>query len=165
MKTKIQKAKAVEEGLKNFKNSETIILADFTGLKVNDLNAFRKSLKAIGIVFRVLKKRLLKIIFEHEGIDFDVKKFGGQTGIVFSSKDLTETAGIAYKFSKEKEAFKILGGFNLKEKKFVGVDFIKQLGQLPSREVLLGQLVGMLAAPIRSFLYVLSQKSKMVEQK
>ena len=63
-KTKAQKTKAIEEGLKGLKNSEAIILADFTGLKVNDLNAFRKSLKTLDIGFKVLKKRLLKIIFD-----------------------------------------------------------------------------------------------------
>jgi len=160
MKTKTQKNKIVEESAHALKKSATVIFADFTGLKVNDLNAFRKSLKAVDIAFKVLKKRLLKIIFEKEGMEFTREKFTGQTGVIFSSKDLVETSNIAYKFSKNKETFKILGGFDLKEKKFVESEFIKKLGQLPSREVLLTQLAWMLGAPIRNFLFVLNEKAK-----
>ncbi len=159
-KTKAQKTKAIEEGLKGLKNSEAIILADFTGLKVNDLNAFRKSLKTLDIGFKVLKKRLLKIIFEKEGIKFEREKFDGQTGVIFSPKDLIETSNIAYKFSKNKEAFKIVGGFDIKEKKFVEADFIKRLGQLPNREILLTQLVVMIGTPIKKLLFVLNEKAK-----
>ncbi len=160
MKTKAQKIKAVEEGSKKLKESESVIFADFTGLKVNDLNIFRKSLKALGIGFEVLKKRLLKIIFEREGLELDVKKFEGQTGVIFSPKNFLETAGAAAKLSKQKEAFKILGGFDLKDKKFLGGEFVKRIGQLPSREVLLGQLAAMLTVPIKKFMFVLNEKAK-----
>ncbi len=159
-KTKAQKIKAVEEGLKKLKNSESVVFADFTGLKVNDLNVFRKSLKHLGISFEVLKKRLLKIIFEHEGLEFDVKKFEGQMGVILSPKDFLETAGVAFKLSKQKEAFKILGGFDSKDKKFLDGEFVRKIGQLPSHEVLLGQLVGMLTVPIKKFMFVLNEKAK-----
>ncbi len=164
-KTKQQKIQAVEEGYNDLKNSETVIIADFTGVSVNDLNTFRKSLKEIGAGFRVIKKRLLNIIFKKEELPFEIEKFEGQTGVIFSPKDLIETAGVSYGFSRIKDSFKILGGFEVKTKKFIEGAEVKAIGQLPSREILLGQLVGMIASPIRFFLYVLSEKSKMVEQK
>lgn len=159
-KTKAQKIQTVEKELKNLKQCESVIFADFAGLGVNDLNNFRKSLKSLDIIFRVIKKRLLKIIFEKEGIGFEPKTFEGQAGVVFSPKNLTETASAAYRFSKNKDKFKILGGFDLKEKKFLDAEYVKMIGQLPSREILLAQLAGVLSAPIRMFLYLLSQKSK-----
>ncbi|MCP6719866.1 MAG: 50S ribosomal protein L10 [Patescibacteria group bacterium] len=165
-KTKDQKNKAVEQGVENLKGSETVVLVDFTGLSVNKLNDFRGQVRAIGGVFRVVKKRLLKFVFEKIGMEFDPKNFEGQTGVVFSPKDVHETASTVYKFSKqEKGSLKILGGFNIKDKAFVESAEILSLGQLPSREVLLGQLVGMLSAPLQMLLYVLDQKSKMVENK
>lgn len=163
-KTKQQKIQAVQEGQKAFQKSESVIIADFTGVRVNDLNNFRKSLKEIGAGFSVIKKRLLNIILEKENFP-KTGKFEGQTGVIFSPKDMVETAGISYKFSKAKDAFKILCGFEVKDKKFMDGAEVKAIGQLPSRDILLGQLVGMIAAPIRSFLYVLNEKSKMVEQK
>lgn len=160
-KTKDQKNKAVEQGVENLKSSETVVLVDFTGLSVNKLNDFRRQIRAIGGVFRVVKKRLLKFIFDKIGMELDPKKFEGQTGVVFSPKDVHETSSAVYKFSKQsKSSLKILGGFNIKDKAFVENEDIIRLGQLPSREVLLGQLVGILSAPVKMLLYVLDQKSK-----
>ena len=136
------------------------------GLSVNRLNAFRNSIRREGGFFRVVKKRLLKFVFEKEGIVFDPHAFEGQIGIVFSPKDIPETSSIVYTFAKqEPNSFKILGSFNIKEKIFItGADVIRS-GKLPSREILLAQLIGMLSAPIKMLLYVLDQKSKMVESK
>ena len=160
-KTKTQKIKAVETGETDLKKSQTVVIGDFTGLTVNDMNIFRKELSVMGAKLSVVKKRLLKLIFEKSGMTFDPKQFAGQTSVVFSPKDIVETAGAVYKFSKsKKEMFKILGGFEVSEKKFVNALDVKRIGQLPSREVMLGQLVGMLVTPIRQFLYVLDQKSK-----
>ena len=164
-KTKAQKIKAVEDNSVVLKKSETVVLADFTGLSVNDLNSFRRTIEKLGLVFTVVKKRLLKIIFEKESIVFDPKQFSGQTGVVFSPKDLVETSAVVYHFSKQKEFFKILGGFDVKNRKFFEAAEIKRYGALPTREVLLGQLVSMLSSPIRSFLFVLNEKAKKVEAK
>jgi len=102
----------------------------------------------------------LKFVFEKAGIIFEPRKFEGQVGIVFSNKDLVETASLVYQFAKTRELLKILGGFAIKDKRFVEAAEIKRLGQLPSREILLGQLIGVLSAPLRRFLFVLNEKTK-----
>lgn len=160
MKTKAQKITQIEEGAKELKTSQTVVITDFTGLTANELNAFRKEVFALGGTMSVIKKRLLKYVFEKEGIDFDPKQFEGQTGVVFSPKDMVETAGTTYRFSKQSKLLKILGGYEVGEKKFITASDVSRIGQLPSKEVLLGQLVYMLGSPIRSFLYVLNEKSK-----
>lgn len=160
MKTKQQKKEAIESGVKGMEKSETLVLADFTGVPTAELNAFRKTLRTMGAAFTVVKKRLFKLMLKEQGIEFDPTSLAGQLGVVFSPKDLVETAGATYQFSKGKEGFKILGGFALKEKKFLeGADVVRY-GALPPREVLLGQLVGMLAVPLRKFLFVLNEKAK-----
>ncbi|MFH1193172.1 MAG: 50S ribosomal protein L10 [Candidatus Jorgensenbacteria bacterium] len=164
MKTKSQKQQAVETGVKDLKGSETLIIADFTGIPTLEVNVLRKSLRAMGAVFHVVKKRLLKIILEREGIAVDPKRLAGQTGVVFSPKDIVETAGAVYRFGRGKESFKILGGLEVKEKKFMEGADVKRIGSLPGREVLLGQLAYMLTAPIKKFLFVLNEKTKMVEK-
>jgi large subunit ribosomal protein L10 len=161
MITKAQKIKAVETGVADLQKSRSVIIADFTGITVNEINSLRRTLKSVGAIFRVVKKRLLKFVFEKEGMVFDPEKFAGQTGVIFSPKDLAETAGKVYEFAKtKKDLFKFLGGFDVKEKKFIEGAEVKRIGQLPSREVLLGQIVGMLAAPIRKFMFVLNQKGR-----
>jgi len=163
MKTRKQKEEQIEKGLGNLKNSQTVIVADFTGLNVNNMNGLRKSLRVIQASMNVMKKRLLKIMLEKEGMEFDAKKFEGQTGVIFSPKDIIESSGSVYRFSKQhKDEFVILGGYEVSEKKFVSGDEIMAFGRLPTREVLLGQLVGMFASPIKSFLFVLNEKSKQI---
>src|ERR1051325_6670053 len=111
-KTKAQKVEAVKNGSESLKKSETVVLVDFAGLSANGMNDLRKRVRSIGGSMQVVKKRLLKLVFKSEGMDFDPDKFEGQTGVVFSPKDMAETAGGVYKFSKErKDALKILGGF------------------------------------------------------
>lgn len=160
MKTKAQKIKAVEDATIMLKASQTVIFTDFAGIPVNQVNQFRKSLTAIGCALSVIKKRLVKIIFEKEKMTFDPEQFVGQTAVVFSPKDLVETANVVYKFSKGKELFKILGGFDVNDKKFVEAADVKKLGQLPGREALLGQLAFMLTVPIKKLLFVMNEQSK-----
>ena len=160
MKTKAQKKILVEEGAADLKKSQAVVFADFTGIAVNDLNRFRKALKEVGGSFTVAKKRLLKFIFEKEKIEFDPNQFEGQVGVVYSPKDLVETANVVYKFSKGSEFFKILGGFDLTEKAFVAGGDVKKMGQLPTREALLGQLAFMLTVPMKKLVFVLDQQVK-----
>lgn len=163
MKTKAQKTKAIQGGTDDLKNSKTVIITDFTGLSSNEMNSLRRALRAISTPFRVVKKRLLKIIFEKSGAQFDPKQYSGQMGIAFSPKDIVEVSGAVYRFAKEYEKkgiFKILGGLDVAEKRFIDAKEVVAIGKLPSREVLLGQLVGMIAAPIKSFLFVLKAKSE-----
>ncbi len=159
-KTKEQKTKELEKGLENLNSSTTVLLVDFTGTPVNKLTEFRKTIREAGGVFRVIKKRLLKLVFGKAGIDFEPKKFGGQAGVVFSPKDVYETSSLVYKSVAVIESLKVLGGFDIKDKKFIESEEVIKLGRLPSRQVLLGQLVGVLSSPIKMLLVVLSEKSK-----
>ncbi|HEY4523493.1 MAG TPA: 50S ribosomal protein L10 [Candidatus Paceibacterota bacterium] len=166
MKTKTQKIQAVEEGMEAIKKSETLIFADFSGVSVEELKRLRRALREIGAKFSVMKKRLMRVMFEKLGLDFNPEKFEAQVGTVLSLKGISDVAGVVYKFSREtvgankKERFAILGAYDMSAKKFMEDSEVKMIGQLPSREVLLGQLLGTIAGPMRAFLYVLNKKSK-----
>ena len=163
MKTKAQKQEVVAASAKELAASQSVVITDFTGLSVNQLAVLRRTLRNMGAPYRVVKKRLLKFVFEKEGIAFNPKEFEGQTGVVFSPKDMVETANAVYQFAKQHEKagfFKILGGFDVPAKAFVSAADVTAMGKLPGRQTLLGQLVGMLASPIRSLVFVLDQYSK-----
>lgn len=173
MKTKQQKSKQIEEGERDLKQSKLLFFVDFSGAGVEDLRLLRKILKEAGAKLKVIKKKLLRIIFEREKIDFNPEQFKLQAGTIFTDKDISEIAAPVYKFSKGLEkkglpagqaGFKILGAYDLKEKNFIDAETVIKIGKLPTREVLLGQLVGVLSAPMRMLAYVLSEKSKMVEK-
>lgn len=163
MRTKSQKSKDIESGVQNLTTSETVIVTNFTGLSANDMNALRKKVKEISGRVQVMKKRLLKFVFENRGMQFDPKQFNGQVSVVFSPKDIGETAALVSAFKKEhKDKFEVLGGWNVSEKLFLEKELVEKIGNLPPRPILLGQLVGMIAAPIRSFLFVLNEQSKKI---
>lgn len=162
MLTKKQKSQHIEESKKIIQDNKTLIFIDFTGTIVEDMKKLRRILLGIGGKMKIIKKKLLRVAFKESNLDFNPEQFDSQVATILAQKDISELAGPIYKFSKEtkNKNFKILGGYNLIEKNFIEAEIVKQIGQLPSREVLLGRVVGMLASPIKMFLYVLDQKSK-----
>lgn len=162
MKTKEQKNKIVDETKKLLDNSQNLFFVDFTGTGVEEMKNLRRTLKTFGAKMKVIKKKLLRVALEKNKTDFNPERFEEQLATIFSGTDVFSIASPIYKFfkSNESKGFKILGAYDLIDKKFMDENFIKQIGQLPSREILLAQLVGMLSAPMRMFLYVLSEKSK-----
>ncbi|MBI2591223.1 MAG: 50S ribosomal protein L10 [Candidatus Brennerbacteria bacterium] len=161
MKTKAQKTEQIKQAEQLLAKSRLLVFADFTGLSVAGFQKLKKSLKTSLNIFQVVKKRLLKIAFKNQGIEFDPVQFESQVATLFSAEDLTDIAAPIYKFSKEtKNVFKILGAYDLNDKKFFSADEVKFIGQLPPREVLLAQLVSMISSPLRQFLFVLNEKAK-----
>ena len=164
MKTKEQKQSAIKEAQDLLSKSQNIAFVDFTGISDGDMKVLRKTLKDIGAKTKIIKKRLLRVALEKSQIDLNPEQFDEQLATIFSDKDISDLASPIYKFYKEKEkrGFKMLGAYNLAEKSFMDGEMFKRIGQLPSREILLAQFVGMLQAPIRMLAYVLDQKSKQV---
>jgi len=160
MLTKPQKIEKVSESQKLMDESRSLVFIDFTGKSVGEMESLRRKLGELGAKLKVIKKKLLRIAFSEKKIEFDPEQFETQLGTIFAPSEMHEIAGPVYK-----SGLKMIGGYDLEAMSALDANQMKTLGQLPSREVLLGQLVGMLAAPIRMFLYVLEQKSKqMVER-
>ena len=160
VKTRKEKEDFVKEQSDIITTKKTIIFTDFAGTTVNDLNALRKELDEVGARFQVVKKRLLRVMFDEKKFEFDPETLEGQLGIIIADEDMEEIAGPVYKFAAASDTFKILGGFETEDKKFLEKDMVEMIGKLPGREVLLSQLVGIIAGPLRAFLYILSEKSK-----
>lgn len=167
MLTKEQKKNQIEESKIIIKNNKFLVFIDFTKTGVEDLKKLRRALREAGAKLKIIKKCLLNIAFKENNLDIDFSNFKLQVGTVFSEKDISEIATPIYKFSKEinNKEFKILGGYDLSAKSFLDGEFVTMIGQLPGREVILSQLVGMLQSPISKFLYLLNERAKMVENK
>jgi large subunit ribosomal protein L10 len=113
-------------------------------------------MRKLGGHFDVVKKRLLKLIFSKANVAVDPETFEGQIGTVFSPVDIFTLSGPIYKA----EGLKVVGGFDIAAGKEVLAADIVAMGKLPSREILLSQVVGTIAAPLTSLLYVLKERSK-----
>ncbi|MFA4999558.1 MAG: 50S ribosomal protein L10 [Parcubacteria group bacterium] len=158
MLTKNQKKEVIENEVGDLKNSHSVVFVDFTGVKAGDLNAFRKTIRAAGGKLKVIKKKLLRVAFGEAGLDFNPETFDSQVGTIFSNDEIFTMAGPAYKFANAK----ILGGYDIDGKRFVPAEEVIMLGQLPSKDVLLGQLVGMIASPIRSLMFVFKERASKI---
>ena len=155
---KSQKKKIIDD-LKEMINKQKIFFfVDLKGLKVKDLSNLKKRLKKVDSQLKVSKKTLLKIGLKEKGIDLDVKKLEGEIASVFGFKDEILPAKTAYQFSLENKNLRILGGYF--KGKFIGAEEITILAQLPTRDELLGRLVGSISAPISNFAHVLDANIK-----
>ena len=67
---------------------------------------------------------------------------------------------LAKEFAKAKKNFQVLGGYDVDLRGVITADQFTMIAKLPSREVLLGQVVGVMSGPIRAFMYIVDQLSK-----
>ncbi len=155
-KTRKQKEQEVKEIESFIDKKDGFLTFGFNKAPVNDLNDFRSKIKKAGGFMKVVKRSLLDIALENNDLDFKSEKYLGQTGFVVFKEEISNVAGIVYDFinDEEKEG-EFLGGYNLKTDEFFEPEYITKVGQLPSREVLLGQVVGGISGPIRAFVYTL----------
>ena len=156
--SKAQKQKVLEELAEKIEKQKSMVFFDFTGLKVKDLSALRKKMKAQGSEVKVAKKTLLKLAFKKAGSPSIVEELKGEVALAFGFEDEIAPAKLCYQFSKENPNLKILGGFF--EGKIRGAEDIVALAQLPSREELLAKLVSSMSAPVSNFVYALQYNLK-----
>lgn len=154
MQTKDQKAKLIKDLAEKLKVSKAVVFSDYKGLKVKDMTLLRKELRAEGIDFQVLKKTLMNEAMKEAGIEMDVKKLEGQIVIAVSSGDEVMAAKLIAKAAKANENLKIVGGI-LGTKELSATE-VNALAKLPTKEELLGRLVGTLNAPVSGFVNVLA---------
>ena len=140
------------------KNAKSIVLVDYCGLTVAQVSEIRNNARNAGGVYKVYKNRLMKIAFDNLGITFPASDFEGTTAVLFHPTDEVAPAKIALDGSNKFNTLKLKSGFVAG--KYYNTDEITALANIPSREVLIGQLVGLLTSPMRSLAVGLSEIAK-----
>lgn len=159
-----KKAK-VEQLTELIKGSVSGVLVDYKGISVEEDTKLRKELREAGVKYSVEKNTMLKRAFENVGMEGFDEVLNGTTAIALSTDDQTAPARILGKFAEKDE-----NKFNLKAGFVEGVVYdetgVKALSKIPSKEVLLAQLVGSLQGPIQKLaatLQALADKKKSEE--
>ena len=156
--TKEKKQKSLEDLKKHIAQQKSVVFADFSKVNSKDLFSLRKQLKEAGCALKVAKKTLVRIAFGQSGISFwnNIKKsVPGQLALVFGNEDEIAPARISNKFTKVNENLKILGG--IFEKRFIDREKVLALANLPSRDELLGRLMGSISSSTANFVRVLDK--------
>ena len=131
-----------------FADSVIAIFLNFHGLSVKDSTTMRRDFLKNGLKYHVVKKTLLsRAISNHFGKQPPELK--GEIGVVFGSDPLTATKEVV-RIAKAIKALTVQGGWW--ENAFMGVSQIVALAAIPSREVLLTQLIMVMNAPMRNLI-------------
>ena len=141
------------------KNAKSIVLVDYRGLSVAQATELRNDVRNAGGVYKVYKNRLMKIAFDKLGITFPASDFEGTTAVLFHETDEVAPAKIALDGSKKfPKTIKLKSGYV--SGKYFNTDEITALANIPSREVLVAQLLGLLTNPMRSLAVGISEIAK-----
>jgi large subunit ribosomal protein L10 len=153
---KTDKERIVEELAAELGSADTLIVADYRGLTNKQLEALRDQLLPHGARFRIVKNTLTRRAAEQAGADALLLMLEGPTAIAFieSSGDPAAVAKALAATAKETNVLTLRGG--LLEGKALSGDEVDTLAKLPPVDVLRGQLVGAIVAPVTQLLGLLS---------
>jgi len=153
-KTKQQKKDTIEVLATGFKNSKSVVFANFQGLSVSDMENLRNKCRENNIDVLVAKKTLVKLALKEAGLEVDPTNFEGGVATFIGKEDEVAAAKQVNMFAKEHDMVKMFGG--ILEGKFVDEQMVKSLANLPTKEELLARVVGSINAPVSGFVNVLA---------
>lgn len=154
MATREEKAVAIDELRETLRGTELVIVTDYRGLTVGQMQMLRRELRAAGGQFRVARNTLLRLAAEREGQADLNPLVDGPTGIAIAEGDMVTVAKALTAFAKAADALEVRGG--LMNGKGISAEEVLALASLPSREEMLAKMLGSMQAPATNFVGVLS---------
>ena len=147
------KKPVVEEISSKIQGAQSVVLATYSGITVEQDTALRKELREAGVEYKVYKNTMMNFAFKGTACEELCKHLDGPNALAISKDDATAPARILAKYAKDVKAIKLVAG--VVEDKYY--DGIKALADIPAREVLLGRLLGSMQSPIANFARVIKQ--------
>lgn len=146
----LEEKKAIVADLTNrLKSSVTGVLVNYKGINVADDTQLRKDLREAGVKYSVVKNTLLYRACEEAELSGLQPTLEGTTALATSEEDYAAAARILCKYADKNKTFEVKGGYL--DGEVVDIATIVSLSKLPSREVLLANVLGAFQAPIASF--------------
>jgi large subunit ribosomal protein L10 len=148
-----EKAAVVTDVAAQAAKSQTLALAEYRGLTVESLNKLRVDARAKGVYLHVLKNTLARRAVA--GTPFEVAREAMAGPLIYGfSEDAVAAAKVIADFAKTNDKLVIRGG--VYAGKALDVEGVKALASIPSREVLISQVAGLLKSPIQRMAGVLA---------
>ncbi|HAU50700.1 MAG TPA: 50S ribosomal protein L10 [Clostridiales bacterium] len=140
------KKKIVADLVANYKEAQSFVFVDARGLTVEQDTALRSEMRKNGVCYKVVKNTTLNLVFKELGIEGLDEMFKGPTAVAYSKEDMMAPAKVSKKFADDFEKLTIKGG--IIEGKVATVAEVEALAAVPSKDVLLSQIVYALLFPI-----------------
>lgn len=151
---RIEKEAFIQEMSEHIAHSDAAYLINMCGMTVKESSELRRLFKKQNSVCKVVRNRLMKVAADRNNISGLEQYLKGPVAMVFVKGDLTSVAKILVDYSKKNKNLGLKGV--ILEKKVYPQDDISRLAILPSKEIMLKQLLGTIQSPVSRFLMVLS---------
>ena len=152
--SKQTKERLVTEYSEKLSASEATIWTGYQGLTVSEINDLRNRLREKGAEFHVIKNSLIRRALQGIGYPIPDEHLDGPTAICFCGQDIAGAAQMLVDARRTHAALSIRGG--LTKTVILGGEGVTRLASLPSREILLGQVLGTIQSPMRGLVTVLN---------
>ena len=140
------------------KRSQAVILVEYTGVRMKDLDAIRSKIRESGGEFHIVKNTLARRAFADSGIDLPTDYLVKSTAVSFAFTDPASTAKALTDAAKGKEAIKVKGGFMSGQ--VLDVSQVKALADMPPLPVVRAQLLGVLQAPAGKLVRTIAEPAR-----
>ena len=152
MMNKEQKKNYIEEIREFVEKNDSIMVTNYQGLNMTQLDKLRSEMRKYGILFKITKNRITKLALEKTKCKELSSLFTGPTAVAFS-KDAISTAKVLTKFSRENKNLKILGGIMGNE--ILNVEQLNKIATLPSLEEARAKIATILSSPAQKIVSIL----------
>lgn len=150
-----KKQEVVKEIQDKLANAQLVIFTNFRGVTVAEITELREKLRLPGVEYKVCKNTMLDFALKNLGYSDYEEKLFGPNAVIFSNEDLVTPAKVIAEFAKAHKKLEVIK-MGIVEGKFITADEVKNLAELPPREILVAQVLGTMQAPITSFVRVLN---------
>lgn len=144
----------VDEIKSRFNDAEAVIMIDYRGLTVKEMQSLRRSVRESGGEITIYKNSLTEIAIRELALPSMDAYLEGPTAFVFVAGDAVAPAKALSAFAKEHQALELKGGFV--QNQVIGADGVKAIATLPSREELVAKLLGTMQNPLTGTVRVLA---------
>ncbi len=146
-----KKSQTIEQLKEDFAKYEAGILTSYRGIPTSEMNVLRRRLREAKAEYKVVKNTLARLAAQRAGRGNLASAFDGQIAIAFSSEDVTEFAKVLLDYIRtSKSSLGLERGFV--GNRLLSAEEVMTLSTLPSREILLSQVVGGLQTPLYALL-------------
>ena len=156
--SKQRKEEVLETYSEWVKKSQAVILVEYTGAKMKDLDAIRAKVRDSGGEFHVVKNTLARRIFAENGMEFPKNYLVKSTAVAFAFTDPASTAKALTDSTKNSEFVKAKGGFMAG--KALNAAQVKALSDMPPLPVMRAQLLGVLQAPAGKLVRTIAEPAR-----
>ena len=156
IRAKVEVKKPIVEEISSIiDGAQCVLLVNYSGLTVEQDTVLRKELREAGVQYKVYKNRMMNLAFQGTACESLCKHLEGTNALAVSATDATAPARIMAKYAKQFPKLELVAG--VVEGNYNDQKAMQAIADIPSRDILLGRLLGSMQSPVANFARVIKQ--------